>query len=163
MAEIRADLVTVLVFRRTTGLVEFLQLRRAAAPYAVTWQPIMGGIEAGETAVAAAVRELKEEAGLDGASPALLGLWALDQVFPFFIHTLDRVILSPTLAAEAAADWVPDLDAEHDAARWVPADDITDAFVWPGHAASCREILDWLLRPGSAFERLRRVELPGPG
>ncbi len=162
MAEIRADLVTVLVFRRTAGRVEFLQLRRAAAPYAGTWQPIMGGIEAGETVVAAAVRELREETGLDRVSPALLGLWALDQVFPFFIHTLDRVILSPTLAAEAAADWAPELNAEHDASRWVPADDITESFVWPGHVASCREILDWLLRPGSAFERLRRVKPPAP-
>lgn len=157
MADIRADMVTVIVFRRTAGRVEFLQLRRAGEPYPGTWQPIMGRIEPNEPAATTAIRELREEAGLDAASPAFLGLWSLDQVFPFFLHTLDVVILSPTLGVEVAPDWSPTLNAENDSFRWVPADDIADAFVWPGHVASCREILDWLLRPGSACEPLLRV------
>jgi 8-oxo-dGTP pyrophosphatase MutT (NUDIX family) len=157
MPHIRADMVTVLVFRRVAGRVEFLQLRRAKDPARGTWQPIMGGVTPGEKASAAAVRELQEETGLDAASPACLGLWALDQVAPFFMQTLDAVILSPVFAAEAAPAWSPALNPENDSSRWVPAADIAEAFIWPGHVASCREVLDWLLRPGSACEPLLRV------
>lgn len=157
MPEIRADMVTVFVFRRVAGRVEFLQLRRAKDPHRGTWQPIMGGIHAGETGAGAAMREVREEAGLVASSAACLGLWSLDQVHPFFMHTIDAVVLSPAFAAEAAPDWRPVLNAENDESRWVPAADVRETLVWPVHAAACAEILDWLLRPGSACEPLLRV------
>lgn len=150
-------MVTVLVFRRASGRVEFLQLRRAKDPHRGTWQPIMGGIAPAETAPAAAIRELREESGLDARSPACRGLWSLDQVSPFYMHALDAIILSPTFAAEAAPDWEPTLNAENDDSRWVRSDAVLDSFVWPGHAAACREITEWLLKPGSGCEPLLRV------
>jgi 8-oxo-dGTP pyrophosphatase MutT (NUDIX family) len=157
MAEIRADMVTVFVFRRTAGRVEFLQLRRAREPHAGTWQPIMGGITPNESTSDAAIRELREEAGLDARPGACLGLWALERVRPFYMRAADAVVLSPSFAAEAAPGWTPVLNGENDSFRWVPAAGVAEAFVWPGHAASCRDVMDSLLRPGSACEALLRV------
>lgn len=157
MTDLRADMVTVFVFRRGAGRVEFLQLRRADEPARGTWQPILGATRPGESAARAAMRELREETGLDAASPACLGLWSLDRVRPFYLGDRDCVMLSPTFAAEADAAWTPVLDPEHAALRWIPSADAGDAFLWPGHADSCREIVESLLKPGSACEPLLRV------
>ncbi len=155
MTTIRADMVTVMVFRRMGARVEFLQLRRAEAPYAGTWQPIMGGIQTGETAVAAARREMREEAGL-GAGSGLLALWSLDAVRPFYMSGPDAVVLSPTFAAEADPAWSPILNNEHTGHRW---SDSPDTFTWPGHAEACAEITGWILRPGSVCGDLLRERL----
>lgn len=161
---IRTDIVDVYVFRRfpdesisrSEPYIEILQLCRAAAPLAETWQPVMGHIEEGETAAACAMRELHEEVGLARGDAALVGLWALEQVHPFFMAELDAVIASPRFAAEVARTWEPCLNREHSAARWVPTHQAHRYFMWPGQLAALREITDSLLRPGSlAAEALR--------
>jgi dATP pyrophosphohydrolase len=164
-------MVTVFVFRRVAGQgsplaingergprVEFLQLRRAKEPHRGTWQTVMGGIEQAETALQTARRELREETGLDPASPACVGFWALDQIFPFYRPAADVVILSPTFAVEIAPTWEPVLNPENDDLRWVPEPAIDEAFGWPGHVAACRQIVESLLRPGSVSEPLLRVD-----
>lgn len=122
-----------------------------------TWQPVMGHVEAGETAAACALRELEEEVGLRGDDPALLGLWALEQVHPYYIAELDSVILSPRFAAEVGPGWRPRLNPEHSADRWVSAADAEAMFLWPGQVAAVREITGWLLRPGSGMAGVVRV------
>src|ERR1043165_3075717 len=82
---LRTDIVDVYLARRVEDGFEFLQLRRREAPLAGTWQPVMGHIEERETALAAAVRELHEECALRRDDPRLLGLWALEQVHPYFL------------------------------------------------------------------------------
>jgi dihydroneopterin triphosphate diphosphatase len=157
MTAIRADMVTVFVLRRIPG-VEFLQLRRAKEPFGGTWQPVTGGLDAGESAVACALRELMEEAGLAHDDPALLRLWQLDQVHPFYLARHDAVMLAPAFAAEVDAAWEPALNHENSAWRWVPADQAESGFMWPGQVASCREITDQLLRPGSLCEPALRLD-----
>jgi dATP pyrophosphohydrolase len=176
---LRSDIVDVYVFRRHAGTqspaapaklrhegeasggVEFLQLLRASEPLAGTWHPVMGHIEPGETAAACAWRELKEELGLAPTDPALLGLWALEQVHPFYIAAIDSIVLSPRFAAEVAPAWQPRLNHEHTSARWVPAPDVQTMFMWPGQASACREILESLLAPGSLCRERLRVLSPG--
>lgn len=136
--------------------IELLQLRRARDPARGTWQPVMGTIEPGESAVDAARRELREETGL--APPALLGFWALEGVPPFYVHTLDVIILAPRFCALARADWRPQLNEEHDAFRWVGAADAPGAFIWPSQIESVREITAELLRGSSAASRVLRLQ-----
>ncbi|MBX3359169.1 MAG: NUDIX domain-containing protein [Phycisphaeraceae bacterium] len=140
--------------------VEFLQLHRIGDPLAGTWQPVMGHIEAGESAVQAAVREMEEELGLTAES-GLVALWALEQVHPFYIAAIDSIVLSPRLVAQVSAAWTPRLNEEHSEFRWVSWSEVWRRFMWPGQIAACGEIVEHLLRPGSlAREALRISQIP---
>jgi ADP-ribose pyrophosphatase YjhB (NUDIX family) len=150
MPHLRTDLVDVYVFRREPG-VQFLQLRRAEPPLQGTWQPVMGQMEAGETAQQCAWRELNEELGLT----AVLGAWALQGVHPFFLAATDTVMLSPRFCVEVAADWTPVLNGEHTDHRWVAAASVDESFLWPGQRAACAEVLDTIMTGRPAAEHLR--------
>jgi dihydroneopterin triphosphate diphosphatase len=139
-AAVRTDLVDAYVFRRQGG-VQFLQLLRAREPLSGTWHPVMGHVEAAESSPQAAARELREEIGLDVAGSGCRGFWALPQVYPYYVASLGAVMLTPRFAAEVEPGFEPRVSAEHSAWRWVGADQIDGAFVWPGQRAACRDVL----------------------
>jgi 8-oxo-dGTP pyrophosphatase MutT (NUDIX family) len=134
---IRTDIVDVYVARRGALGLEFLQLRRAKEPLRGSWQPIMGHVEAGETAVQTAKREAKEEVGLAGSG--ILGLWQLEQVHPFYIASSDEIVMSPRFVAEVGLTWKPVLNSEHSEFRWVQESKVGEMFVWPGQRAAIAE------------------------
>lgn len=162
---VRTDVIDVYVFRHAAKGkgrgIELLQLRRSKPPLHDTWQPIMGHIESPETAVAAAIREMEEEVGLAARDPGLLGLWALEQVHPFFLAAINCIVLSPRFAAEVSRSWRPRLNEEHAAHRWVPASRASKHFMWPGQLASVRELLGLLKGEPDALPRLR-IDLASP-
>jgi len=88
-----------------------------------TWLPIGGELEPGETPLEAAVRELREETGLDGAFRPLAG--ALDGVPPGLLGYEEHVAGAKGLhmnfvfvtEVDAAAEVVP--NDEFGAWRWV--------------------------------------------
>ncbi len=149
---VRTDLVDAYIFRRAANPLgmQFLQLRRTTEPYAETWQPVMGHIEAGESASEAVRRELHEEVGLALPSDAVLGVWALERIHPYFIAPRDEVWLTPRFGVEVRPAWTPTLNNEHDAHRWVARDDVESQFVWRGQIDSIHELLDVLTRPERA-------------
>jgi 8-oxo-dGTP pyrophosphatase MutT (NUDIX family) len=156
MPTLRCDVVEVYVARRATLGIEYLQLRRREEPMRGTWQPIMGHVEANETALRAMWRELWEEAGLLQDDQAIVGAWALEQVHPFFIASQDCVMMSPRFVVEVRGEWKPTLNAEHDSHRWVQEAKVDDLFVWPGQKLALREASS-VLR-GDATESLLRVK-----
>lgn len=155
---VRTDLVEVLVFRRRPQGVEFLQLRRATPPLQGSWQPVIGHVEAGETATDAAIRELREETGLDAGRA--LGAWALEQVHPYFLAAHDAIVLSPRFAVEADAAFEPTLNTEHTASRWVWSSEVDASFVWPGQRLACREVMHEIVREGSLSRGWLRLKIP---
>lgn len=164
MPQLRTDIVDVYIFRRLPGEtpghlathVELLQLYRTGDPMRGTWQPVMGHLETGETAAAGALREAGEEVGLRPGDDGFIGLWALEQVHPYYIAELDSIVISPRFALEVAPGWRPRLNDEHTAERWVWSYQAERFFMWPGQLAAVREITGSLLRAGSlSLEALR--------
>jgi dATP pyrophosphohydrolase len=148
---LRTDLIDVYVFRREPTL-QFLQLLRAKPPLENAWHPVMGHVEASETAVDCALRELTEELAL--TRQGMLGLWALQELHPYFLAP-DTVMLSPRFAAEVPRDWQPTLNHEHTDHRWVSPADIDAAFLWLGQRAACREVLEVIIPNTPAAQHLR--------
>ena len=137
-------MVACFVVRRAEGdrPAEFLQLRRAPDDFmGGAWSTVRGQIEAGETAWQAALRELKEEAGISPAE-----FYQLDIVDVFYLQGDDTLWHCPGFCAVVSRNVEATLNPEHDAVRWVPRQRINEDFMWPGERAQlaelCREILD---------------------
>ena len=150
MPDVRADAVAVYVFRRTP-LLEFLQIRRSAksGEYQGSWQTVYGGIKAGETAVQAALRELKEETGL-----VPLAMWQVEYLESFYFMAKDYVVLMPVFAVEVGRDAAVTLNDEHDAARWVQEARIDSSFMWRTQREALHVLLESLRNPSGAREFL---------
>lgn len=181
---IRSDIVEVYVFRRTMPAgalgdrVEFLQGRRAKGHLKGTWQPVMGHVEQGETAMAAALRELAEEAGYatsigharghgaGGLAEAhlktiggLIGLWQLENLNTYFLASIDTIVMGPGFAAEVSPGLDPVMDDSHDAFRWVPRDRADRHFIWPGQRQAIEQVIRDILDPDSPTRDVLKIAL----
>jgi dihydroneopterin triphosphate diphosphatase len=152
---VRHDMVTCYAVRASGLSHEFLQLRRVPDDFmGGTWQAVSGGIEAGETAWAAAIRELREEAGL---SP--VEFYRLPIVNTFYIAANDTLWHAVPFCAIVDPAAVVVLNSEHDAVRWVPRERAAEAFMWATDRAAivelCRTILDGT--EAKAYLRIREI------
>lgn len=119
----------------------FLLLRRVRDHY---WNVAAGQVEPSETVVDAAVRELREETGLE-AGAGLIDL-AIPIVYP--VPDDERQLYEPgvaevtlqSFAVEAPADWEPVLDKEHDEHRWCDLREALELLHWPG-ARECVRLI----------------------
>jgi len=152
MPEVRADGIAVYVYRRVGAGVEFLQILRAKSTgeYQQTWQTVYGGVEKGESAVQAALRELLEETGLKPAA-----MWQVEFLETFYFMPHDYVLVMPVFAVEVAAEAAIVLGEEHDDFRWVPEAEIGKAFMWRTQREALAHVLDALRQESPAMEWLR--------
>jgi dATP pyrophosphohydrolase len=159
MSQFRPDLVDVWVFRAFEAAaedaagpatVELLLLRRSPGRILPgLWQSVSGSLEAGESVVAGALRELGEETGL--GPPQIEALFDLDQVNQFHEPSVGAIVSSAVFAVRAAPGWEPRLSFEHDALRWVSPAEALELAIWPAYRESIRRIADNLLDPERAI------------
>lgn len=138
--------VAVYPYRRRDSSVDLLQLRRTGT-YAGTWQNVYGSVEPGETAVQAALRELREEVGQRPRR-----LVQVEHLESFYLRPLDRILIMPVFAAELDPEAEVVLNAEHDASRWVPAEEADRWFMWRSQREALRVLLEDLDRTGPAAD-----------
>jgi len=119
--------VDVYVLRDAPADPVILVLRRAHGGRSPgTWEAVHGAIETGETAVQAALRELREETGL-----APERLYNASRVEAFYRHAQDEVALIPVFVALVARDAAVRVSAEHDAFEWLAPDAALARVTWP--------------------------------
>lgn len=149
------QLAGVWILRNTPSGPEHLQIRRAPGrDYAGVWSLCRGGIEPGETAHAAALRELSEETAL---TP--LEFYSLGVVEQFYTPPSARVWLCPFFLAVVAPDAVVTLNHEHTDHRWLPDAAIEPALCWPSEYAILAEVRRFYL---AGHPTLRLMRLPVP-
>jgi 8-oxo-dGTP pyrophosphatase MutT (NUDIX family) len=116
---VRGDQEVIVVVRRDG---ELLVMRRAPERLGY-WSLVSGGLEPEETSWHAAVRELREETGLEAQVHKLsisLSYSLLDDppaIRARYAPGVERVTVH-AFVADAPTGWEPTLDAEHDLYRW---------------------------------------------
>ena len=157
--DVRTDQVIVYVVRPTAdeGDHEVLQLRRAPGKYlGGQWSFAGGKIEAGETVIEAAVRELREETGLRPRSLA-----QLSYVETFYVPQFDAIWHRPGFLAIIGRDAAVRLNEEHTDWRFIRRREIARKVLWPGERRALAEVFREHLRPELfPANALRQIELP---
>jgi dihydroneopterin triphosphate diphosphatase len=151
--KIRHDMVSCYVVRPTADGAshEYLQLRRAAGDFmGGTWQAIYGTSEANESPVHAVLRELREESGLIPDE-----LYRLDQVSVFYVADTDTLWHCMPFCALVDRKKEVRLNEEHDASRWVRADEVERCFMWQDNFDAIGRIEKQILGDGLAKSFLR--------
>jgi type II secretory ATPase GspE/PulE/Tfp pilus assembly ATPase PilB-like protein/8-oxo-dGTP pyrophosphatase MutT (NUDIX family) len=144
MAQMQIGTVDVFVIRPLASGWKVLALQRGTntrCPSA--WEPVHGHVEAGEEPEDAAVREVREEAGLE-----IERLYNV-RVQPFYLHKLHTVQIAIVFAAFVAEPAAVTIGAEHQRSEWLSVDDALARFAFPAERVSLREIVE-LLGTGDA-------------
>lgn len=141
MPKINFELVEVVLFRRNP-VPEFLVLQRSDEEdiYPGLWQLVSGGIEPGEKAYEAALREVKEETGFKPVA-----LYNTPLTNTFYFYTNDSVNVSPVFAAEINHQEKIKLSREHKDFRWLAKEEAVSLLVWPGQKTAIRIINDYIV------------------
>lgn len=89
------------------------------------WQAITGWIENGETAIKAALREIKEETNLRA-----IKMWYLPYIAQFYAPSIDSVCFSPVFGAIVEnSDF--EISSEHSDSMWLEYEEMADKLVFP--------------------------------
>lgn len=144
MTRITPGVIEIFVIRHNRGDWRVLALQRAPdAKRPGSWETVYGKIDAREKPEKAALRELREETGLEPES-----LYNVT-VSSFYLHASNTVQMCITFAAFVSDDLEPTLSDEHQRFEWLSLEDACGRFTWPREAHSLRDA-HHLLRSGDA-------------
>jgi len=153
----KARHIEVYVFRRRRRRVEFLILRRSAGRrLGGVWQPVTGKMRRGETAFAAAQREVLEETGI-----APRRWWGLERPTLFYDAEDDLIEIVPRFAAEIRADERVRISREHSAHRFVAGVTASRSVLWENQRRGFAAVRLEVLRGGRLAKALE-IRAPGP-
>ena len=137
MTDIKVRVVDCYVYRHTNDGIRFLLMKRNLNKmYEHLWQGVAGKIEPGETASETAIRELKEETGLNP-----INMFVADHVSRFYETHGDRINLVPVFGIEVDSDEV-NLSEEHIDCKWVSIDEALDKLIWSGQKKGIQTVYD---------------------
>jgi type II secretory ATPase GspE/PulE/Tfp pilus assembly ATPase PilB-like protein/8-oxo-dGTP pyrophosphatase MutT (NUDIX family) len=144
VSQLSIGTIDVYVIRPLRDGWRVLVLQRALDTRCPTaWEAVHGHIEAGEEPEDAALREVREETGLETAR-----LYNVT-VQPFYLHRSHTVQLAVVFAAFVDEPAALTLGSEHQRGEWLSVDAALDRFQWPREREALREIAH-LLRGGDA-------------
>ena len=147
MTKIITRVVDCYVFNLLDNDPSFLILKRNHNKiYEHLWQGVAGKIEKGETAWQTAIRELKEETGLDPYR-----MFVADHISKFYEVKGDRVNLVPVFGIEVNSKDVI-LSEEHIEYKWVNFNEARDILAWNGQKEGLEVVYNMI---SNSDERMR--------
>ena len=153
MAKTLSGIVEVCIFRRISGKPQYLLLQRTDNEdlYPGLWQIVTGSIKKNESAVTAALREVKEETGLN-----VKRFWSVPVVDSYYDLRNDAVQTVPVFSVEV--DDISDvcLSNEHQCYKWLVYKDANKRIVWPGQRQAL-EIVHKYIIGGKEVARLLEI------
>jgi 8-oxo-dGTP pyrophosphatase MutT (NUDIX family) len=134
VTELRVGVVDVFVVRPRPDGWRVLALRRARGVRCPgAWEAVHGSIEPGERPEAAALREVREETGLE-----VERLYNVT-VHPFYLHAAGVVQLAVVFTAFVAEPGDVTRGAEHDDHAWLTLDEALARLFWPRERSTLRD------------------------
>ncbi len=132
--------VEVIVFRLDPA-VEILLLHRPASRGGI-WQPVTGKVEKGETVLEGALRELKEETGIDEEHIMRI----IDNVYSFDFTDGNVENKEEVFGVEVDADTVVDISkniyVEHDRFEWMAPEKAESAMFWSTNVSALKKLIE---------------------
>jgi dATP pyrophosphohydrolase len=155
MPHIVSNIIEVSVFSFDNNVPMYLLLRRSKSEtiYPDIWQIVTGSIEPGETALAASLRELKEETGYIPSH-----YWIVPHVNTFYSVQYDVIHQTVIFAAQVPAKTDPVLSDEHYQFGWYPFEEAKKMLIWPGQVQALEIIHEYIIR-GKEAEKFSRIQL----
>jgi type II secretory ATPase GspE/PulE/Tfp pilus assembly ATPase PilB-like protein/8-oxo-dGTP pyrophosphatase MutT (NUDIX family) len=150
---VRVATVDVYVVRPIPGAWQVLLLQRGADTRCpASWETVHGRIEPGERPEDAALREVREETGIEPTR-----LYTLT-VQPFYLP-IASIVTAAVVFVAFTEDEAVSLGTEHEAFEWLPVEDAMRRFSWPRSRTALREAIE-LLGEGhaGAVEDVLRVK-----
>ena len=140
MTSLQVSFIDAYLLRSGASGLEVLVLRRAPGGRSPgSWETVHGHIEPGETPVQAALRELREETGLEPAR-----LYNVSRVEAFYRHQTNEIVLIPVFAGVVDPRAAVRHSAEHDRAEWLEAREAAARFSWPRERRVLEDVLSIL-------------------
>jgi type II secretory ATPase GspE/PulE/Tfp pilus assembly ATPase PilB-like protein/8-oxo-dGTP pyrophosphatase MutT (NUDIX family) len=141
VTKITPGVIEVFVIRHNGGDWRVLLLQRAAdGKRPLSWETVYGKIDRGERPERAAIRELREETGLEPES-----LYNVT-VSSFYLHESQTIQMCITFAAFVSEDSAVALAEEHQGCEWVSLQEACERFTWPREAQALRDARHLLAR-----------------
>lgn len=132
---IKSFSIAAYICRIKHGICQHLIIQRTPGRLGETWQMISGLVEAGETAVQAALREIEEETGLIPER-----FYSANVLEGFYEIHNNCIALVPVFVGFVSPDQQVRLSYEHQQFRWVTADEVKDFLIFPHQIETIRSI-----------------------
>ena len=134
VTKITPGVIELFVVKHNGGDWRVLVLQRAPdGKRPGSWETVYGKIDAREKPEKAALRELREETGLECES-----LYNVT-VSSFYLHADHTIQMCITFAAFVPDDALVTLSEEHQRFEWLPLEGASDRFTWPREAHALRD------------------------
>lgn len=134
MAKVVSNYVELHIFKIENDQMKFLLLKRSPdEKYPNIWQMVTGKIKENEKAFEAALRELKEETGLNA-----LEVYSVPVVNSVYLSESDEVCLIPVFACRVNANSEVRISNEHIEFKWVDEEEANKLLNWESQKHSVK-------------------------